>query len=194
MNLDRVGTESRELARDAVVPPRANCHDQVTVLHCPVGVGRPVHAEHAQVQRVILRARALTEQRVDDRCVECLCQFQNRRAGIRDHGAVAHVQHWLAALHQEAGGLAQQRAVGMGRHIVARQVYCVDKWRRAWSLGDVLRQVDQHRSRPSRGGDMKGFLHDARNIIGVLDQITVLHDWICDAGHVRFLEGVLAEH
>ena len=45
---------SLELARDAVVPARADRHDEIAIDHRLVGVRGAVHAEHAQVQGVRL--------------------------------------------------------------------------------------------------------------------------------------------
>ena len=42
--------------------------------------------------------------------------------------------------------------------------------------------------------DVEGLAHDARDVVRVLHQVGVLHDRVRDAGDVRLLEGVLAEH
>ena len=42
--------------------------------------------------------------------------------------------------------------------------------------------------------DVKRFFNDARNIIHVRDQITVLHNRQCDANDVRLLKRATANH
>src|SRR5690606_27629013 len=56
--------------------------------------------------------------------------------------------------------------------------------------GDVLGNVDEHRSGPAGGGDGERFVDDAGQVPGVLDQVVVLGDGPGDADDVRLLEGV----
>src|SRR5690606_9725813 len=59
--------------------------------------------------------------------------------------------------------------------------------------GDVLGHVDQHRTRPPRGGDEEGFFHRRREITDVLDQEIVLDAGPRDADGVDLLECVVAD-
>ena len=62
------------------------------------------------------------------------------------------------------------------------------------AAGDVLGQIDQHRPGTAAGRQVKRFAHDARDVVGVLHQVGMLHHRVGDPGDVGFLEGVLAQH
>ena len=57
-------------------------------------------------------------------------------------------------------------------------------------VGDVFRQVNQHRAGTARARDAKCFVDDARKLGGRIHQEAVLHDRQGDAEDVHFLEGV----
>ena len=57
-------------------------------------------------------------------------------------------------------------------------------------VGDVLGNVDHHRSGSPGGGDVKGSLQRDREIVNVLHQIVVLHAGPCDSHAIDFLERV----
>jgi hypothetical protein len=59
-------------------------------------------------------------------------------------------------------------------------------------VGDVDRQVDQHRARAAAGGDADGVDDRLRGVIRPLDRDRVLDQRLGDADHVRLLEGVRA--
>ena len=194
VDLGRPHAELRQLAGDAVVPAGADRHDQVAVHDRLVGVGGAVHAEHPLVQRMVLGAGPLAEQRVHDRRLELLGQLHDGRARAGDHRAVPDVEHRLAAAGDEGGRLVQRLLVRMSRHRVAGQIHLVGERRAAGGAGDVLGQIHQHRPRAPRAGEIERLARDARDVVGVLHQVGVLHHRVGDAGDVGLLEGVLAEH
>jgi len=59
VNLDRIPAELGQLAGDAIIPAGTDGHDEIAVSHRLVGVGSAVHAQHPEVQRLILRHRTL---------------------------------------------------------------------------------------------------------------------------------------
>ena len=61
-------------------------------------------------------------------------------------------------------------------------------------LADVLGDVDQHGAGTAGGRDVVGFTTDARQVVGVLHQVVMLHDRSRDVEDVGFLEGILAQH
>jgi hypothetical protein len=126
--------------------------------------------------------------------LELLGEFQDGLARVRNHGAVADQQDWPARLGQEGRRLLERRGVGVLGHVVAGQIDLVHEGRRTGRRQHVLGQIDEHRSRPSRVGDEEGFLHHARNVRHVLDQVAVLDGGVGDARDVRLLEAVLAQH
>ena len=194
VELDRVLAELRELAGDAIIPTRTDRKDQVAVFDRLIGVRGAVHAEHAQVDGQILGHGAFAKQGVDHRRLEFFSELLDRPSGTRDHRAIADVQQRTLALGEQRGGLLEQIRRAAARNPVTRQAHFVDERRRAWTLGDVLGQVDQDRTWTAGGGDVPSFLHDPRNVGGVLDQVAVLDHRVGDPGDVGFLEGVLAQH
>ena len=60
-------------------------------------------------------------------------------------------------------------------------------------LERVLRDVDVDRARAAGAGDMERLGHDARQVVGVADQVVVLGHRQRDAVDVDLLEGVLAD-
>jgi hypothetical protein len=146
------------------------------------------------MQRMVLGAGALTQQRVDDRRVELLGQLHDGRTGASDHRPVPDVEHRLAAARDQRRRLVQRILVRMSRHRVARQVHLVGERRGAGGAGDVLGQIDQHRPGTPRAGQVERLPRDARDVVGVLHQVGMLHHRIGDAGDVGLLKGVLAQH
>ena len=102
VDLGGVGAELRQLAGDAVVPAGADGHDQVAVGDRLVGVGGAVHAQHAQVQGLVLGDRALAQQRVHHRRLQLLRQLEDglarrRRSPSRGRRTAPAACSWTAA-------------------------------------------------------------------------------------------------
>ena len=107
---------------------------------------------------------------------------------------MADQQDWALGLGQERDRLLECLGFGVFGHVVAGQVDLVDEGRGARRRQHVLGQIDEHRPRPSRAGDEEGFFHHARDIGHILDQEAVLDGGVGDAGDVRLLKTVLAQH
>ena len=58
---------------------------------------------------------------------------------------------------------------------------------------NILRDVDEHRPRASRPGDVKRLPEDVGEILDLRDQVVVLGERDRDAGDVRLLEGIGAD-
>ncbi len=107
LTASRQKSETRPVMRSS--QRAADRHDQVAVDHGLVRVGRAVHAEHAEVQRVRLVDGALAEQRVHHRRAQLLGERGDRLAGVGDHRAVPDVEHRPARFAQQASGLGDAR-------------------------------------------------------------------------------------
>ena len=198
VDVDDLGVlaELRGLADDAVVEARADIDQQVALDHRLVGVGGAVHAEHAERKRVGLREDALAEQGGGHRRVEGLGEVHQLLVGAGDHRALAGEDHRALRLGDQRGGFFHGGSVDVeiaGRVVageIERRVHVAGEG----SLGDVLRDVDQHRAGAAGGGDVVGLAGDPRQGVGVLAEVVVLHHRHGDAENVGFLEGVLAEH
>ena len=89
----------------------------------------------------------------------------------------------------------------MKRHIVrlavgavAAQVHGLREDRLRALVLDVFRDVDEHRPRAPRLRDVESFLHDARNLVDVPNEVTVLHDRQRHAKEIGFLERTAPDH
>ena len=58
---------------------------------------------------------------------------------------------------------------------------------------DILGDIDDHRSRSARGGDIKGFFQGHRQITDVLDQKIVFDARAGDANRINLLKGIIAD-
>ena len=194
VDLDGIAAELVEFSRNSIIPSRTDGHDEVTVHHRLVGIRGAVHAEHSEVQGMGFVGGSLAEERIDHRRTEFLGEGDHGLSGRGNHGALTHVKQRPAGGHQLLGGFGDFFGVAPSGHLVPREVDVVDKFGFARALGHVLREVDQYRSRSTRGGDMKRLPRHARDFLCVLDEIAVLDDRVGDARNVSLLEGILAEH
>ncbi len=188
-----VRTELGNVARDAVVEARSDGEQHVAIVHGHVGLVGAVHAQHADEQRVCRGESAKRHERIGARIPEQAHEL--RELGLRathDHTA-AYIDHRPLRLQQQIGGtpdlfrmaLASRR---VGTHLERLGIQILHLLR-----GDVLGNVDDHRARPSRGGDVEGFLHRRREVADILDQKVVLDARPGDADRVHLLEGVVAD-
>ena len=171
----------------------------VFAVHRPVGGGGTVHAEPAQRERMRLGKTADAHERGrhgDVRGLGELLEFRRRAAG---DDAAADIEHGALGLLDEADDFVERDVVGFQVGLgVAAQTFLDLGERRPDGLRldllDVLGEINDDRAGASRLRDVKGFLHDARNIVDVRDEITVLHDGQRQADHVRFLKRAAANH
>ena len=194
VELWRSRTEFGELPHDAVVPAGSDREDQVAVHHRLVGVGRSVHPQHAHVERMVLAHGALGQKRVHHRCLQLVGELGDGLPGTGNHGTLPDVQHRLARAREVLGRLREHGLVRHARDLVAWQVHGIHERSRAGRRGHVLGQVQEHGAGTARGRDVERFLHDPGEIVHLLHQVGVLDHGIGDAGHVGFLERVLAQH
>ena len=194
VDLHRFGTEFRKFTHDAIIPACPDGDDQIAVHHRLVGVGGAMHSEHSEMQRVVFRDGSLAEQGIDHRSVQLFGKQGDGLAGIRDHGAVAHVEHGLLGARKQLRQKLQVFRLRVLGQMIAGQVHFTGVLGLAGRRSHVLGQIDQHRARPACGGDVEGLAHHPRHVVGALHQIAVLHHLVGDAGDVGFLEGVFAEH
>ena len=87
-----VGREARQVARHAVVEPRANGDEHVALLHRVVGVRAAVHAEHVQGLGVVFVVRAHAEQRGGARNVALVGALADLLPGVGDDRPAADVE------------------------------------------------------------------------------------------------------
>ena len=190
-----VRTELRRIVGDPIVEAGAHGEDRVGMVHGHVGFERAVHAEHAEKASVGPRKSAETHQRVGDRKIELVDQFSQFLGGVALHDAAAGIDHGALGIQQRSHGFSNLPAVAAQRRVVGaqRNVPRIAVFERRVGVRGVLRNVDDHRTRAARGGDIEGSLHDLRNLRRLADEEAVLHDRAGDADHVGLLKRVGAD-
>jgi hypothetical protein len=122
-------------------------------------------------------------------------QFAQQGAGARpgiDHPATG-VEHRPLRVGQQFHRALDRRRVAVGLRPVGA-VHDVGRPRVRPGLElDVLGDVDHHRARPARGGDVEGVVQHPGEVVDVLDQEVVLAAGAGDAHRVAFLEGIRAD-
>ena len=190
----RVRRERRDLAGDAIVEARSQGDQQIGLLHRRDGGVVAVHARHAEAQRVLVGDAAASHQRRDDRNAGHFGEFAQltRRARLED--AAARVDHRLPRRLDQTRRILDLLRVTLHVRLVAGQVDLLGPVPVHRRVRDVLRQVDEHRTGPSRRRDVERFPHDPRDVLRVADQPVVLRDGHRDADGVGLLERVGADH
>ena len=92
------GREGVELARRPVVEPRARHDQQVAFLHGVVRRAQPVHAQHAEIMRMVGRHGAEALERGHDRDFRALDQFAQFRHAVALRDAAADVEEGFVRL------------------------------------------------------------------------------------------------
>src|SRR5690625_162168 len=193
MDFDGVFTEDGEVAGDAVVPARSDGHDQVAVQDGLVGVGRTVHAEHADGEGVVFWEDALAEEGGGDGNLERLCELQELFFGTCQHGAVAGQDEWLLGLGEGLGDVLDGLAIAVLWRGIAGQVELDVVVGHKGGGGDVFGHVDEDDAWASALRQVEGFFDDARDVVDVTYQVRVFDDGHGEAQDVCFLEGVHTE-
>ncbi len=195
MDLHGILAELARYAENAVVETRAHGHHQVAFHDRAVGIGGAVHARSVEAQRMRIREHALAQQGRCHRNLQFFRQRQQFVLGVRQDRSVASDDQRSLALRQGIGDLLEGfRYIALRFRLVARQVHLGFEAHRAGFHTHVLGHVDQHRARTTGRRDVKGFLDHPGDIVGVFQQIAMLDDRHRQVEHVRFLEGILAQH
>ena len=192
-----VGREGRHLAGHPVVEAAAEGDQQVGLLHGRDRGVVAVHPGHPEAQRMAVGKGAAGHEGGDHVDARQLGQLPQRlgRPGLQDPSP--GVDDRAAALGDEAGRLPHHAGVAPGVGLVAgkgeRHVAVARPVPVHGRLQHVLRHVEQHRSRPSGRGDVKGLADEQRDVVRVHDQLVVLGHRTGDADGVALLEGVGAD-
>src|SRR5438552_3232238 len=123
------------------------------------------------------RDGADAHERRGDRDVGLLGEFDEFRARVGADDSAAAINHRSLALLDEPGNLVHRDVANLLIRIVAAQQNLVWEYRLAVALLDVLRDVNPDRARSSRGRNVKRLFDDARDVLDIHHEVTVLHDW-----------------
>ena len=186
----RAGGKMAGVGGNAVREARADADQQVAALNRPCGRNRTVHADHAEAERLGIRDAADGHHGVRRRNIRLALQLQQHVACVRGFNTAAVIDH---------------RTLGGGNHIryglqlfVRNLVGLVDlnlalRDKLTLSGGNILRDVDQHRTRTSGSGNAERIAHGVRQLLHIAHNEIVLGDRHGDAGDIDLLEGVSAD-
>ena len=192
VNVDNLRRRCKTLGvgRNAVGEAGADADQQVTALNRPCGRNRTVHADHAEAERLGIRDAADGHHGVRRRNIRLALQLQQHVACVRGFNTAAVIDH---------------RTLGGGNHIryglqlfVRNLVSLVDlnlalRDKLTLSCGNILRDVDQHRTRTSGSGNAERIAHGVRQILHIAHNEIVLGDRHGDAGNVNLLKGITTD-
>jgi hypothetical protein len=194
----RLRSEGGGIAGDAVIEAEPDAEDDVGVLDGAVDVHLPVHARHAEVQRMRFGDGADAEQGGDDRDAGLLGEGPHLGVGVPEDDAVADHEQGPAG-----GGDELRRGPEVFAEVGGWAVGRLGDWTTAALRGTgpfhflvlhVLRHIDEHRAGPALGGDMERLAHLCRQLGDVIHRHAVLGDGERDPDDVGFLEGVAPDH
>jgi hypothetical protein len=157
----RIFGKGIQTAGDPIIEPGTDGKDQVRFTHGHVGPIGAMHPQHTHGERVAFRKRAQAQERGSHRGLQ---QFRKREqfgGGIGTHGAAADVQHRSFGLCQRLG--RSPNLTGMphiGRRVTS-QFHLARIRKFGLQLAHILGNVDQHRSRLARLGDIERLLDGA---------------------------------
>ena len=198
VDVDQLGVapEHGGLTNDAVVKAGADIENKVCLDDGLICISGAVHAQHAQGERVRFREDAFAQQGGSDRAAEGFRQREQFLISTSDHGPLTSDDHGALSSCQKLSGFLDAGLINLEVFfgMIAGQIQRLVKGAGEGALAEVLRNIDQHRTWTTRGGDVVGLLRDAGQGIAALDQVVVLHHRGRDVENVRFLEGVLAQH
>ena len=181
----KVGRRTVDFSGDTVVEAGTEGDDNVGTLHSEVGGRAAVHAEHLETERVELVERAETLESGRDGDVAVVRELAQEIGALRrgEH-ALAGVDDRLLRVRDQRRGLLEDgvadRADVPGVGLRRRRVSTATRGQvRLGELGvgpavrdrvaqdtrgHVLRQVDEHRARTARGGNLERLVHPPREL------------------------------
>ena len=193
MNHLGVGSEGADLASNPVVEPHTQADHQVRFVDCQAGVGDAVHPGHTHKEHVVVREGTPSQQGGDDRNLGLLGQLPQLVVAAGDDDAVARQYHGPLGLGDELRSPLDLGGMAVHNGLVTRQVDAIRVVELRRLRENVLGDIHQDRAGPAGVGDVEGLLDGLGNLACIHHQVVVLGDGQGNAGHVRLLEGVLAD-
>ena len=159
-----------------------------------VGAVVAVGPDHAHVQGVVRGHNGQAHHGLDHWDLIALGQLQQLLLGVGQPHAAAGADEGLLGLGDGLGHPLDLQVVALYAGLIAPDVHFL----RVLELLQLLvlnvdGDIDEHRSGPPGGGDVKGLLHDAGDVIGVFHQVAVLGEGGHRTGDVHLLEDIPAQ-
>ena len=149
---------------------RAQQQERVAVLHRGVARGEADQAGHADVEGVVVFDMLLAAQRMDDRRVERAGKFDHLRVRA---GAACAAHHGDALAAASSSAASASSSLSAGRTTGGLGASQARRLRRRSLERDVARD-DHDRDAALGDGDADRFLKDARQVVGVGDQLDIM--------------------
>ena len=187
----RVFGECLRVSCHTVAEPCPNDYEKVAFADPVVGGLRAVHSQHSRIPRICSRECPFPHQGIRDRRIQLFHKFFQLSAGPGSHCAAAHkdIRLFRSLEHRNgARGLffIHMRLVGNIFPEFFFLILC-DCCR------DILRDIHEHRPRPSRPRDAERLADRIRQLCHIFYNETVLCDGHCDPCDIDLLETVLPE-
>ena len=153
-----------------------------------------VGADHAQVQGVVGGHEGQAHHGLHHGDGVPLRQLQQFVPGVGQPHAAAGADQGLPGHGNGVGHPLDLQVVALHAGLIAPDVDLLGVGKALEGLLlDVDRHVDEHRAGAAGGGDVKGLLDDAGDVVGVFHQVAVLGEGGHRAGDVHLLEDVPAQ-
>ena len=188
-----VDAEIRRVARDAVVETHAYCYEKVAIAVLDVGGVVAVHAEHADILRMVRRQGREPEQRGRSGHAALLEEREQLLLGVPENHALTHQSHRPAGEVDQTCSLEYLVLVDLDLRLVAAD----EPYGLVFEVEHpdlcILRYVDHNRPRTSRRGYVEGLGQYFGYVGGALDLTVPLGDRLSDLDEVDLLECVRTE-
>ena len=178
------------LGRNAVGETGAECNQQIRLVRSSAGGNPAVHADHAEIQRILLIQRADAHHRMACRNFRLVHQLFQRLARARADDAAAEIDRRTLALVDHVRQLLNIIHVDLRKRT---RLDCRLRLVLAFRRGDILRDIDQNRSRTAAHRDLKREADGVGQILDMADDEVVLGNRHGDAGDVDLLEAVASD-
>ncbi len=188
-----VRREGCQAAGHAIVEAHAEGDQHVARSHRHIGGVAAVHARHADEIRMPRRQGAQPHEGVDRGDVGQFHQFAQLRGGAGGDDAPARINQRPLGFLDHLRGAADLAGVAFGEDLVPRQMNRRHRLIMTLAGEHILRDIHQHRTGPSAGGDIKCLVDGLRQVLKALHQEIVLGAGARDAKRVGLLKRVAAD-
>ncbi len=178
VNNFRARAELRNGIGDAVIKARTHRQNHVRVMHRHIGLVKAVHTEHSEKLGITAGIGAQSHQGICHRIVQATSQRGQFFRALALNYSAARVDNRSFGTQEQAGRFAYLTRMAFCRRLIRTQTYRVGilVFKFVLRVSEVLRNIDYHRTGPTRRGNEECFLDSGGNILRSLNQETVFHD------------------
>ena len=185
-----VGRELGKLPRRTVVEAHTDTYEKIAVTDRQIRGLRTMHAEHAEKKLVIRGEDAEAFESRGHGDTRLFDETPKGFDGAAENDTASSIKDGPLRGRQERTGFVEQIGGGRSRHVTGWELGQLEIARR---VGNVLRQVDEHRTGPSGSREAESNVYDLGKLLDAAHEKTMLHDRKRDAENIDFLERVRPE-